>query len=179
MSRIGKQPIVIPAGVKVACTVTLVQVEGPRGKLQYVHPPEVSVEISDGQVLVTRANDNRIERSMHGLARTLIANMIEGVTQGFMRELEVVGVGFRAEKSGKTLTLTVGYSHQVNFDEPDGITITVDKQIIKVDGIDKHLVGQTAAKIRKIRKPDVYKGKGIRYLGENVRRKAGKAGVKK
>jgi large subunit ribosomal protein L6 len=179
MSRIGKQPIVIPAGVKVACTVTLVQVEGPRGKLQYEHPPEVSVEISDGQVLVTRANDNRIERSMHGLARTLIANMIEGVTQGFMRELEVVGVGFRAEKSGKTLTLTVGYSHQVNFDEPDGITITVDKQIIKVEGIDKHLVGQTAAKIRKIRKPDVYKGKGIRYLGENVRRKAGKAGVKK
>ncbi len=179
MSRIGKQPIVIPAGVKVTCTVTLVQVEGPRGKLQYEHPPEVSVEISDGQVLVTRANDNRIERSMHGLARTLIANMIEGVTQGFMRELEVVGVGFRAEKSGKTLTLTVGYSHQVNFDEPDGITITVDKQIIKVEGIDKHLVGQTAAKIRKIRKPDVYKGKGIRYLGENVRRKAGKAGVKK
>jgi len=178
MSRIGKKPIVIPAGVKVACTGALVQVEGPRGKLQHECPSEVTVEISDGEVLVKRATDNRIERSMHGLTRTLIANMVEGVVQGFTRELEVVGVGYRAEKSGKTLTLTVGLSHQVNFDEPDGITINVDKQIIKVEGIDKHLVGQTAANIRKIRKPDVYKGKGIRYLGEQVRRKAGKAGAK-
>ncbi len=178
MSRIGKKPIVIPAGVKVACTGALVQVEGPKGKLQHECPSEVTVEISDGEVLVKRATDNRIERSMHGLTRTLIANMVEGVVQGFTRELEVVGVGFRAEKSGKTLTLTVGLSHQVNFDEPDGITIKVDKQIIKVEGIDKHLVGQTAANIRKVRKPDVYKGKGIRYLGEQVRRKAGKAGAK-
>lgn len=179
MSRIGKKPIVIPAGVKVACTGALVQVEGPRGKLEHVCPSEVTVEISDGEVLVKRASDNRIERSMHGLTRTLIANMVEGVEQGFIRELEVVGVGFRAEKSGKNLTLTVGLSHQVNFAEPDGISISVDKQIIKVEGIDKHLVGQTAANIRKIRKPDVYKGKGIRYLGEQVRRKAGKAGAKK
>ncbi len=178
MSRIGKKPIVIPAGVKVVCTGALVQVEGPKGKLQHECPSEVTVEISDGEVLVKRATDNRIERSMHGLTRTLIANMVEGVVQGFTRELEVVGVGFRAEKSGKTLTLTVGLSHQVNFDEPDGITIKVDKQIIKVEGIDKHLVGQTAANIRKVRKPDVYKGKGIRYLGEQVRRKAGKAGAK-
>ncbi len=178
MSRIGKKPIVIPAGVKVACTGALVQVEGPKGKLQHECPSEVTVEISDGEVLVKRSSDNRIERSMHGLTRTLIANMVEGVVQGFTRELEVVGVGFRAEKSGKTLTLTVGLSHQVNFDEPDGITIKVDKQIIKVEGIDKHLVGQTAANIRKVRKPDVYKGKGIRYLGEQVRRKAGKAGAK-
>jgi len=178
MSRIGKKPIVISAGVKVACTGSLVQVEGPRGKLEHVCPSEVTVEVSDGEVLVKRASDNRIERSMHGLTRTLIANMVEGVTQGFTRELEVVGVGFRAEKSGKILTLTVGLSHQVNFDEPAGITINVDKQIIKVEGIDKHLVGQTAANIRKVRKPDVYKGKGIRYLGEHVRRKAGKAGAK-
>jgi large subunit ribosomal protein L6 len=178
MSRIGKKPIVIPAGVKVACTGALVQVEGPKGKLQHECPSEVTVEISDGEVLVKRSSDNRIERSMHGLTRTLIANMVEGVVQGFTRELEVVGVGFRAEKSGKTLTLTVGLSHLVTFDEPDGITISVDKQIIKVEGIDKHLVGQTAANIRKVRKPDVYKGKGIRYLGEQVRRKAGKAGAK-
>jgi len=178
MSRIGKKPIVIPAGVKVACTGALVQVEGPKGKLEHECPPEVTVEIADGEVLVKRSSDNRIERSMHGLTRTLIANMVEGVSQGFSRELEVVGVGFRAEKSGKTLTLIVGLSHQVNFDEPNGITINVDKQIIKVEGIDKHLVGQTSANIRKIRKPDVYKGKGIRYLGENVRRKAGKAGAK-
>ncbi len=178
MSRIGKKPIVIPVGVKVACTGSLVKVEGPKGKLEHECPSEVTVEVVDGEVLVKRASDNRIERSMHGLTRTLIANMVEGVTQGFSRELEVVGVGFRAEKSGKTLTLTVGLSHQVNFDEPGGITINVDKQIIKVEGIDKHLVGQTAANIRKVRKPDVYKGKGIRYLGEQVRRKAGKAGAK-
>ena len=179
MSRIGKKPIVIPAGVKVACAGALVQVEGPRGKLQHEHPPEVTVTTADGQVLVARAADNRIERSMHGLTRTLVANMVEGVSQGFTRELEVVGVGFRAEKSGKTLTLTVGLSHQVNFVEPDGITISVDKQIIRVEGIDKHLVGQTSANIRKVRKPDVYKGKGIRYVGEIVRRKAGKTGAKK
>ena len=178
MSRIGKQPIVIPDKVKVACAGSLVKVEGPKGKLQYDHPSEVTVEITDGQVLVKRSSDNRIERSMHGLARTLIANMVEGVSQEFSRELEVVGVGYRAEKSGKNLVLTVGLSHQVNFAEPEGITINVDKQIIKVEGIDKHLVGQTAANIRKIRKPDVYKGKGIRYLGEHVRRKAGKAGAK-
>ncbi len=179
MSRIGKKPIVIPAGVKVSCAGTLVQVEGPRGKLQHAIPPEVAVEVAEGQVLVTRKNDNRIERSMHGLTRTLVANMVEGVSSGFIRELEVVGVGYRAEKSGKALNLNVGLSHQVNFAEPDGISISVEKQIIKVEGIDKHLVGQTAANIRKVRKPDVYKGKGIRYLGENVRRKAGKAGAKK
>ena len=179
MSRIGKKPITIPSGVTVNCTGALVQVEGPRGKLQHVVPPEVSVEVADSQVLVTRRSDNRIERSMHGLTRTLVANMVEGVSQGFKRELEVVGIGYRAEKSGNTLNLNVGLSHQVNFVEPEGITINVEKQVISVEGIDKHLVGQTAANIRKVRKPDVYKGKGIRYLGENVRRKAGKAGAKK
>jgi len=178
MSRIGKQPIVIPAGVTVTCTGSVVKVKGTRGELQHTLPSEVTVEINDGQVQAKRVTDNRIERSMHGLTRTLIANMVEGVSQGFTRELEVVGVGYRAEKSGKALTLTVGLSHQVNFDEPKGITINVDKQIIRIEGIDKQLVGETAAKIRKIRKPDVYKGKGIRYLGETVRRKAGKAGAK-
>jgi large subunit ribosomal protein L6 len=179
MSRIGKKPISIPAGVTVSCDGALVQVEGPRGKMQHVIPSEVQVAVADGQVLVTRQTDNRIERSMHGLTRTLVANMVEGVSQGFSRELEVVGVGYRAEKSGNVLNLSVGLSHQVNFAEPDGITISVEKQVIRVEGIDKHLVGQTAANIRKVRKPDVYKGKGIRYLGESVRRKAGKAGAKK
>jgi len=179
MSRIGKKPIIIPSGVKVSCAGSLVQVEGPRGKLQQAIPGEVTVEVADGQVLVKRESDNRIQRSMHGLTRTLVANMVEGVSQGFTRELEVVGVGYRAEKSGKTLNLNVGLSHQVNFPEPDGINISVEKQVIRVEGIDKHLVGQTAANIRKVRKPDVYKGKGIRYLGESVRRKAGKAGAKK
>jgi len=163
----------------VSCAGSLVQVEGPRGKLQQAIPGEVTVEVADGQVLVKRESDNRIQRSMHGLTRTLVANMVEGVSQGFTRELEVVGVGYRAEKSGKTLNLNVGLSHQVNFPEPDGINISVEKQVIRVEGIDKHLVGQTAANIRKVRKPDVYKGKGIRYLGESVRRKAGKAGAKK
>lgn len=162
-----------------SCAGSLVQVEGPRGKLQQAIPGEVTVEVADGQVLVKRESDNRIQRSMHGLTRTLVANMVEGVSQGFTRELEVVGVGYRAEKSGKTLNLNVGLSHQVNFPEPDGINISVEKQVIRVEGIDKHLVGQTAANIRKVRKPDVYKGKGIRYLGESVRRKAGKAGAKK
>jgi len=179
MSRIGKKSIGIPSGVKVTCAGSLVQVEGPRGKLQHVVPPQVTVEVADGQVLVKRESDNRIERSMHGLTRTLVANMVEGVSRGFKRELEVVGVGYRAEKSGKTLNLSVGLSHQVNFAEPEGISISIDKQIIRVEGIDKHLVGQTAANIRKVKKPDVYKGKGIRYLGESVRRKAGKAGAKK
>lgn len=178
MSRIGKQPIVIPAGVTVTCTDAVVKVKGPKGELQHVLPSEATVEINDGEVLVKRASDNRIERSMHGLTRTIVANMVEGVSQGFTRELEVVGVGYRAEKNGKTLVLTVGLSHQVNFDEPKGIAINVDKQIIRVEGFDKQLVGETAAKIRKVRKPDVYKGKGIRYVGEHVRRKAGKAGAK-
>jgi large subunit ribosomal protein L6 len=178
MSRIGKKPIAIPKGVKIKLDGALLQVEGPKGKLSHSIPACITVEPGADVINVTRPNDERRERSLHGLTRTLVANMVEGVTQGFKRELEVVGVGFKAEKAGKTLKLSVGLSHVINFDEPAGISINVDKQIIRVEGIDKCLVGQTASKIRLFRKPDVYKGKGIRYVGEVVRKKVGKAGAK-
>jgi len=178
MSRIGKKPIAIPKGVKIQKDGPLLQIEGPKGKLAHTIPTCITVETGIDEITVSRPSDERKERSLHGLTRTLLANMVEGVTQGFKRELEVVGVGYKAEKAGKALKLSVGLSHVINFDEPDGIQINVDKQIIRVEGIDKCLVGQTASKIRMFKKPDVYKGKGIRYVGEVVRKKVGKAGAK-
>jgi large subunit ribosomal protein L6 len=178
MSRIGKQPITLPRDVKVRFDAPVISVQGPRGSLQHTVPAEIELEIGAEAINVRRTNDERTARSLHGLTRTLIANMVEGVTKGFTKELEVVGVGYRAEKAGATLKMSLGYSHQIGFDEPQGITISVDKQVIRVAGIDKCLVGQTAAKIKRFKKPDVYKGKGIRYVGEVVRKKAGKAGSK-
>jgi large subunit ribosomal protein L6 len=178
MSRIGKQPITLPKDVKVRFERPLVTVQGPRGALEQPVPGEIELEIGAEEIIVKRASDERTARSLHGLMRTLIANMVEGVTKGFTKELEVVGVGYRAEKAGSTLKMSLGYSHQIGFDEPPGIQISVEKQVIRVEGIDKCLVGQTAAKIKRFRKPDVYKGKGIRYVGEVVRKKAGKAGSK-
>lgn len=185
MSRIGKAPIPIPAGV----TVTPGQdgeltVKGPRGSLVRRLNPEISVRQEDGRLLVERPTDEKQHRSLHGLTRTLVANMIEGVTNGYTRQLEVQGVGFRATMVGPTLQLNVGYSHSIDVMPRDGISIAVanDPQtrnaIITITGIDKERVGQTAAEIRKLRKPEPYKGKGIRYKGEMVRRKAGKAGGK-
>lgn len=178
MSRIGKKPISIPKGVKVKIDDSVVLIEGPRGKLSHTLPSGVAAAAAGDVLNITRASDERRERALHGLTRTLVANMVTGVTQGFKRELEITGVGYRAEKSGKTLKLSLGFSHPIMFDEPEGIQLSVDKQIIRVEGIDKCLVGQTAAIIRKFRKPDVYKGKGIRYVGETVRKKVGKAGAK-
>lgn len=178
MSRIGKQPIALSSDVKVKFDKPVIRVEGPKGKQTHEIPGEIELDISDSEILVKRHDDERKSRSLHGLTRSLVANMVEGVTKGFKKELEVVGVGYRAEKSGKTLKLTVGLSHTVEYDEPEGITINVDKQMISVEGIDKCLVGQTAAKIRSFRKPDVYKGKGIKYAGEVLRRKVGKVGSK-
>jgi large subunit ribosomal protein L6 len=178
MSRIGKKPIAVPKGVKIHKDGDLLKIEGPKGKLAHTIPACITVETGTDEILVTRPSDERTERSLHGLTRTLVANMVEGVTQGFKRELEVVGIGYKAEKAGKTLKLSVGLSHIINFDEPEGIQINVEKQIIRVEGIDKCLVGQTASKIRLFKKPDVYKGKGIRYVGEVVRKKVGKAGAK-
>jgi large subunit ribosomal protein L6 len=178
MSRIGKKPIAVPKGVKIKIDGSLLQVEGPKGKLSHTIPSCITVEQAADVINVSRPSDERRERSLHGLTRTLVANMVDGVTQGFKRELEVVGVGYKAEKAGQTLKLSVGLSHVINFDEPAGVQINVDKQIIRVEGIDKCLVGQTASKIRMFRKPDVYKGKGIRYVGEVVRKKVGKAGAK-
>lgn len=178
MSRIGKAPITIPAGVEIKVSDTnLVSVKGPLGSLEEQINKDMKVTIDGGQVIVERPTNNKNHRSLHGLSRTLIANMVEGVTKGYQKELEIQGVGYRATKKGKVLDLQLGYSHPIEMEDPDGITVEVPQntQII-VKGIDKALVGNYAAKIRKWREPEPYKGKGIRYKGEYVRRKEGKAG---
>ena len=177
MSRIGKKPIAIPKGVEVKIEGNLVSVKGPKGSLSYSHRPEMKVEVEDGQVVVTRPDDSKLHRSLHGLTRTLIANMVEGVTNGYKKELEVNGVGYRAQKQGKNLVMNLGYSHQVIMPEVDGITIDVPApNKIIVGGADKQLVGAIAAQIREKRPPEPYKGKGIKYADEVIIRKEGKAG---
>jgi large subunit ribosomal protein L6 len=180
MSRIGKQPVTIPAGVKIAVSGQKVSVEGPKGKLERVLPLPITASVADGKASFTRPDDSRKAKAMHGLARTLVNNMVLGVTKGFEKELHIEGVGFRAAVQGKVLNLTLGYSHPVNFDIPTGITITVDQQTeVKITGTDKELVGQVAANIRFLREPEVYRGKGVRYKDEVIRRKAGKTAASK
>lgn len=177
MSRIGRLPIPIPAGVDVRIADGTVMVKGPKGALERTVHPDMRVAVDAGRILVTRPSDDRFHRALHGLTRALIANMIEGVTKGFHVELEIQGVGYRAQKQGPRLTLQVGFSHPVEVAPPPGVTLEAPApNRIVVEGSDKELVGQTAASIRAIREPDPYKGKGIRYLGERVRRKPGKAG---
>src|SRR3972149_1572660 len=177
MSRIGKQSIAVPASVKIALEGGRVKVAGPQGTLEISLRPEVSVAVKDSQVLVTRADESRISRSLHGLTRTLIANMVKGVTEGFQKRLDIVGVGYKADVQGNVLNLALGYSHPIKYELPKGISATVDKQTsITLKGADKQLVGQVAADIRAFRKPEPYKGKGIKYAEEVIRRKAGKAG---
>jgi len=178
VSRIGRLPISIPKGVQVTIDGLSVKVKGPKGELQREFDPQIKVELGDGQLVVTRSSDRGPVRALHGLTRALLANMVEGVSEGFRKSLEIVGVGYRADLQGNDLVLRVGYSHVVEYPSPQGITFEVEKgnRIIHVDGADKELVGQVAAEIRAVRKPEPYKGKGIRYLGEYVRRKAGKAG---
>jgi large subunit ribosomal protein L6 len=175
MSRIGRKPIELPAGVMVAISPGRVQVNGPLGELTQVVPARMQVEKTDGEVLVTRPTERGEDRALHGLTRTLIANMVEGVTKGFEKQLEIQGVGYRAQLKGTDLELAVGFSHPVVVKPRQGITfdVPVPTQIV-VKGIDKQMVGQTAAEIRKVRPPEPYKGKGIRYVGEQVRRKVGK-----
>ncbi len=176
MSRIGQAPITIPDGVAVSLAAGRVTINGPKGELQRAIPEGISVEESDGALRVTRADDERETRALHGLVRSLLFNMVQGVTQGYEKNLEIQGVGYRAQKKGQDLELSVGYSHAVTMKAPQGIEFEVATPTrITVRGIDKELVGQTAAEIRAIRKPEPYKGKGIRYEGEYVRRKAGKA----
>jgi large subunit ribosomal protein L6 len=176
LSRIGKQPITIPSGVEVRLDGSRVAVKGPRGSLEQAFSPEMRIVMEDGTLRVERPSDERTHRSLHGLTRTLIANMVEGVTNGFEKRLEIVGVGYRAALKGSDLEIAAGYSHPVPFRAPDGIEFEVPAPTrIVVRGIDKQLVGEVAAEIRKIRKPEPYKGKGIRYEGEYVRKKAGKA----
>ena len=177
MSRIGRQPILVPAGVEIALDGAVITVTGPRGTLTRSIPAAMTVETGDGRLLVTRPSDLKQHKQLHGLTRTLIANMVEGVTTGYRKSLEITGVGYRAQKIGEKLQLNLGYSHPVEIVPPDGISFVVDSPIkLAVLGIDKELVGQVAARVRATRKPEPYKGKGVRYAGEVIRRKAGKAG---
>ncbi|MDJ0798036.1 MAG: 50S ribosomal protein L6 [Calothrix sp. MO_167.B12] len=177
MSRIGKQPITVPAKVKVTIDGTNIAVKGPKGELSRQLPGNVTVSQEGETILVNRRDDSRQSRQMHGLCRTLVANMVEGVSQGFQRRLEIQGVGYRAQVQGKNLILNIGYSHQVQIAPPDGIQFAVENNTnVIVSGYDKEIVGNTAARIRDVRPPEPYKGKGIRYANEVVRRKAGKTG---
>jgi large subunit ribosomal protein L6 len=179
MSRIGKRPINIPGKVTVAIEGQHVGVKGPKGELSRVLPAEVIVEQEGDTLVVRRRNESRPARQLHGLSRTLVANMVDGVSEGFQKRLEIQGVGYRAQIQGRNLILNVGYSKPVEITPPDGIQVAVENNTnVIVSGIDKEVVGNTAAKIRDIRPPEPYKGKGIRYAGEVVRRKAGKAGKK-
>jgi large subunit ribosomal protein L6 len=178
MSRIGKLPITVPSGVDVAIDDNLVTVKGPKGTLSHAVAAPITVEKSDDVLEVKRPDDERISRSLHGLTRTLINNMVVGVTDGYEKKLEIVGVGYRVLSKGPTqLEFQLGYSHSITFNAPEGISFAVESPTrLGVQGIDKQLVGETAAKIRKLRKPEPYKGKGVRYAGEQVRKKVGKAG---
>jgi large subunit ribosomal protein L6 len=177
MSRVGRKPIPVPSGVEVTINGPHVKVKGPRGDLERVFPDAVGVEIDAGVVTISRQNDERTSRALHGLSRALLANMVLGVVDGFKRELSIVGVGYRAALKGAALELQLGFSHPVQVPAPEGITFEVPEPTrIVVSGVDKEQVGQVAANIRKLRPPEPYKGKGIRYTNEQVRRKAGKAG---
>ena len=178
MSRIGKMPIAIPAGVDVTIDGAEVSVKGPKGSLSHTVIPPITLQAKDGVIEVSRPDDERVSKALHGLTRTLINNMVVGVTAGYEKKLEIVGVGYRVTlKSPTQLEFALGFSHPVIVDAPEGITFAVDNPThFSVSGIDKQLVGETAANIRKIRKPEPYKGKGVRYAGEQVRRKVGKAG---
>lgn len=181
MSRIGRKPISIPSGVDVSVADgNFITVKGPKGQLSYSAPPAMKIEVDNGTLVVDRPDDAREHRSLHGLSRTLINNMVVGVTDGFRKNLEIQGVGYRAAMDGQALVLNVGFSHPVRFNPPEGISYALDGQTkVSVIGIDKQAVGEEAARIRRVRPPEPYKGKGIRYEGEVVRRKAGKAGKAK
>ncbi|MDO4730538.1 MAG: 50S ribosomal protein L6 [Clostridia bacterium] len=176
MSRIGKKPIEIPAGVEVKLDNGVITVKGPKGTLTQAISPRITVSIEGNIITFTRASDVKTDRSLHGLSRSLVANMIEGVSKGFKKELEVNGVGYRVQKQGKKLVLNLGYSHQVFIDDTDDVTTEVKGNVVTVLGIDKQKVGQFAAELREKRPPEPYKGKGIKYVGEFIRRKEGKAG---
>ena len=179
MSRIGKLPVPVPAGVEIKIGTDVVEVKGPKGTLSTPVSPLLNYELADGHVTLTRREETRESRAQHGLRRTLLANCIEGVTKGFSKALEVIGVGYRVAVKGNVVELAVGYSHPVIVDLPDGIKAAVEGQVLTLSGVDKELVGETAARIRRIRKPEPYKGKGIKYVTETIRRKVGKSGGKK
>lgn len=176
MSRIGKQPIAIPAGVTITVDNDAITVKGPKGELSQFTMPGITVVVDGDQVLVTRVDDEKVHRSKHGLMRTLVANMVTGVTQGFEKKLVITGVGFRVNLAGNTLKMFLGFSHEVVYTLPEGIQAKVEQLTITISGIDKQLVGQVTAEIRALKKPEPYKGKGIAYEGERILRKSGKSG---
>jgi len=177
MSRVGRQPITVPAGVEVTLVGSHVTVKGTRGELARILPPAMRVQLEDSVITVDRPTNTTMHRSLHGLTRTLVANMVEGVSTGFTRHLDLVGVGFRAVKQGNDLVLSLGYSHPIRYSPPEGVAIDVPAPTqITVSGPDKEIVGQVCAKIRSFRKPEPYKGKGVQYRNEKIRRKAGKSG---
>ena len=179
MSRIGRMPIAVPSGVEVSIAGQAVSVKGPKGSLTIAVPSPIQVSQADGVITVARPNEERVTRSLHGLSRTLVANMVEGVTNGYSLTINIVGVGYRVAEKGKDLEFQLGYSHPITFPAPEGITYKVESPTkLIISGIDKQLVGETAAKVKKLRKADPYKGKGLRLEGEAIRRKAGKAGKK-
>ena len=179
MSRIGRMPIAVPSGVEISITGQNVAVKGPKGSLALAVPAPIQVSQADGVITVARPNEERVTRSLHGLSRTLVANMVEGVTNGYTLTINIVGVGYRVAEKGKDLEFQLGYSHPITFPAPEGITYKVESPTkLIISGIDKQLVGETAAKVKKLRKADPYKGKGLRLEGEVIRRKAGKAGKK-
>jgi large subunit ribosomal protein L6 len=179
MSRIGRLPVPLTAGVKVDVSGRTVTVKGPKGQLAQELPGGINAEVADGRIVVKRRDDSKPQRALHGLTRALLNNAVVGVTKGFSRDLEIQGVGYRAQLSGSSVSFTLGYTHAIEFPIPAGIQIAVEKQTrLTVTGIDRQQVGQVAAKIRSLRPPDVYKGKGVRYANEQVRKKAGKTGAK-
>jgi len=177
MSRIGKKPVVIPKGVDIKVDKRRVAVKGPKGELKMEHADLVKIEVAEGQAEVKRVNDTKDARARHGLVRSLLQNMVEGVTQGYKRDLEIVGVGYRAQVQGQKITFNLGFSHPVDFTLPDGIKAEIDKKqtALSLTGIDKQQIGQVAANIKALRPPDAYKGKGIRFAGERIKLKAGKS----
>lgn len=178
MSRVGKKPVVIPKGVNVALEGDSFVAKGPKGELRRRIHPKMQVRVEADSIVLTPEDDSKESRSLHGLSRVLIDNMVTGVSTGFQKVLEIVGVGYRAEMRGRTAVLNLGYSHPVEFELPEGIDAVIDKGKMTVSGIDRELVGMTCAKIRALRPPEPYKGKGVKYAGETIRRKAGKAGAK-
>ncbi len=179
MSRIGKQPIAIPTGVEVTIGKDMIQVKGPKGSLATPAHEKILVAQEGGELVLSRADESRVARAQHGLRRTLLSNCVEGVTKGFEKTLEVIGVGYKVAVQGKNVVLTVGFSHPVEFPLPSGIEAKVEGNKLILAGIDKQVVGETAAQIRRVRPPEPFKGKGIKYADENIRRKAGKSGAKK
>ena len=179
MSRIGKKPIAIPKGVTIKADANGVEVKGPKGQLKQALPPGITAAIEDGNVVTKKASDDPELRKFHGLARSLVNNAVLGVTDGWKKELDIVGVGYRAEMKGQQIHLALGYSHPIVFDVPKGIDVAIDKQThITVTGVDRQLVGQVAANLRRMREPDPYQQKGVRYTGEKLKKKAGKTGAK-